>query len=422
MNLAVLLLYCNDAPRLSTFTRAWAERAVQVSANHLFVQSGGRESITFKVFDWHQLHISSTRWGELDMDAIPAVLPEVAEALSVSFDGYTHYLAGIDVTPPGGGGGRTTDIHTHLAVSSFTPQQISHELGHHFGAKDAFGVTGDESTRYLNRWDSMGGYGWPATFSLPELVDPSAPGLDQAGPGMTAPSLLATGWLDPDQPGALIDLTGSNAVFEPSGVQVELSALTGAPSPGSPRPPVAIRYHDQCYEYRVRAPDGWDRGIPDPGSDASGWLVANRSIGIEATYYDAMRAVAGDTWVLGAEHRFDIFTDGPMKITVLGVDAANNTVRLLLNRRRARPLEEKSGSPGMGAGIDPGILVWTHGTDLVHLSTGSTLASIMTGLAHVSMLHEAQLMATSAEAEVLADRAGQMLKELQAQLSELSHD
>src|SRR5262245_6186064 len=104
MNLAVLLFYCNEAPRLSTFTREWAERSVQVSADHLYTQSGGRVAGTFKVFDWHQLDISSTKWGELGMAAVPEVLPKFAEVLEkkgvvVNFDSYTHFLVGIDVDP-----------------------------------------------------------------------------------------------------------------------------------------------------------------------------------------------------------------------------------------------------------------------------------------------------------------------------------
>jgi hypothetical protein len=427
MNLAVLLFYCNEAPRLSTFTREWAERAVQVSADHLYVQSGGRVTVTFKVFDWHQLHISSTEWGKFGIEAVPKVLPKFAEALKAKgeedprFDSYTHFLVGIDVDPAASWG-TTGGKYTHLAVNSFTPQQISHELAHTFGAEDAYGVGGDEGARYAHMWDSMGsGDHYPATFPLPVLDDPSAPNLNRAGPGMTAPSLLATGWLDPNQPGALRDLSKTNAVFEPGGLQVELSALTGAPIPGSsPRLPVAIRHYDQCCEYRVRAPDGWDRAIPDPGPGVGGWLVANHSLRKEATFHSAIRVVPGETLVLGTENSFDIFNDGPLQITVMGVDAASNTVRLFLKRRRARPLEERSSIPGMGTGIDPGILVWTKGTDVVHVPKGSALEGILSGLAKVSLLQEAQLVATSAEAEVLAEREGQMLKELQVQLSELS--
>ena len=33
MNLGVLLLYCNDNPRVTTFTRNWAEAAVKTVAD-----------------------------------------------------------------------------------------------------------------------------------------------------------------------------------------------------------------------------------------------------------------------------------------------------------------------------------------------------------------------------------------------------
>jgi hypothetical protein len=418
VNLGVLLLYCNDNPRVTTFTRAWAEAAVQSVADYVFAQSGGRESVSFKVFDWYELDMTSTEWGALGMGAGVAVRPKVADALGVDLDPYTHILIGIDV--PGASGGTTPGVYTHLAAQDFTPQLICHELGHRFGAQDAWGDTPNGPQRYQNAWDAMGALGFPATFTVPALDDPAAPGLGQAGPGMTAPSLLATGWLDPQQQGAMLELTRSGSIFMAGGVAAQLSALTGAPGPGSTRLPVAIRYFDEFIEYRVRAADGWDRGIPDPGPDASGWVVAHRTDAGEATLMNTMKAVAGNTMVLGTDDPYDIFHDGPLRITVLSADAASNTVRLSVERRAARPLPQNPGARSWGSSSHPGVLVWTPGLDVVDVAEHSALVPILTTLATVSMLHDAQLVATNEEAEAISQRIALAIEDLHGQLTRLS--
>jgi hypothetical protein len=417
VNLGVLLLYCNDNPRVTTFTRNWAEAAVQSVADYVFAQSAGRESVSFKVFDWYELDMTSAEWLALGMGAGAAVRPKVADALDVDLDPYTHILIGIDV--PGASGGTTPGVYTYLAARNFTPQMICHELGHRFGADDAWGDTPMGPQRYQNAWDVMGARGFPATFTVPALVDSAAPGLGQAGPGMTAPSLVTTGWLDPQQQGAMLDLTGSGSIFMAGGVAAELSALTGAPGPGWTRPPVAIRYFDKFIEYRVRAANGWDRGIPDPGPDASGWVVAQRSDTGEATLMNTMKAVAGNTLVLGTDDPLDLFHDGPLRITVLSADAAGNTVRLSLQRRAAQTPPHSTGAPSTVSSRHPGVVVWTPGTGTVHVPTHSVLVPILTTLATVSTLHDAQLVATSEEAEVISQCTARAIEELQGQLSRL---
>ena len=83
MNLGVLLLYCEDNPRVTAFTRDWAEVAVQSVADYVLAQSGGRESVSFEVFEWHELQMTSTQWGDLGMAAGPAVRPQVATEMGV---------------------------------------------------------------------------------------------------------------------------------------------------------------------------------------------------------------------------------------------------------------------------------------------------------------------------------------------------
>lgn len=421
MNLGVLLLYCNDNPRVTTFTRNWAEAAVKTVADYFYVQSGGRESITFKVFEWAQLTMPSTQWGALGMGAGPAVR---ADYINPSSDQYTHVLIGIDV--PGASDG-TTPLplpYTYLAAQDFLPTSICHELGHVFGAPDAWGETASGAVRYLNHWCVMGGTRFPYSFPIASLSDPAASpaGLDVGGPSMAAPSLLATGWANPQQPGVTEDLTDSTSVFMAGGVATQLSALTGAPGPGWARPPLVIRYDDLLVEYRVRAPDGWDRAIPDPGPDAAGWIVVHRStIGDPptATFVKAMKAAPGNTLVLGEDNPLDIFHDGPLVLTVLIADAANDTVRLTFSRRAAQPLPQHTGTGSRGASSYAGVIIWTHAMGTTIVARHSPLLPILTTLTTVSALHSAQLVATSEEADGLAQRTAQMIEELHEQVARL---
>ena len=120
MKLGVLLLYCKDTPRVSTFSRDWAERAVQEVADYIFAQSGGRESITFEVFEWFPLEMTPKEWLDLGFDAGPKVRPIVAKGLGVNLDPFTHIVMAIDY-PAGPGydaasGGTTPSEYTHLAA------------------------------------------------------------------------------------------------------------------------------------------------------------------------------------------------------------------------------------------------------------------------------------------------------------------
>ena len=58
----------------------------------------------------------------------------------------------------------------------------------------------------------MGAMGWPDTYPDDRLGDDGAPGLAGTGPGMSAPTLMACGWLDPGQHNLVEDLTGSTEI------------------------------------------------------------------------------------------------------------------------------------------------------------------------------------------------------------------
>jgi hypothetical protein len=117
---------------------------------------------------------------------------------------------------------------------------------------------------------------------------------------------MATGWLDGARHGLTLDLTGADLTYHGGRVET-LSALAGAPPPGLlwTRPPLVIRYDDLLVEYRVPAADGWDRGLPRPGTDAIGWVVVHRSAPggpMVADYVTSVGAAPGATLVL-VQHR-----------------------------------------------------------------------------------------------------------------------
>ena len=108
MNLGVLLLYCKDTDELrrtngnpfTRFTREWATGAVGRMASYIFAQSGGRESIAFKVFDWIKLSKTEAEWMALGFGAYASLRKEIEGQTLESLDPFTHILIGIDFRRP----------------------------------------------------------------------------------------------------------------------------------------------------------------------------------------------------------------------------------------------------------------------------------------------------------------------------------
>jgi hypothetical protein len=425
MNLGVLLLYCKDTDEVraanalpfSRFTREWAAGAVGRVASYLFAQSGGRETVTFKVFDWIKLSKTESEWSALGFGALAALRKEIEGKTLESLDPFTHILIGIDHSTSGGGS--TPGALTHLAASNFTPSLIAHELGHRYGAPDAFGETADGETRYANRFCVMGGLGWPAVFADGAIPDPTAQMLNQSGPGMSAPTLMATGWLKEDEHASGVELSDTS-LFSTGGAVCELAALAGAPGPLSTRPPVVARYHDLVIEYRVASDGGWDRGLPDPGSGAGGWVVVHRSdrTAPRALYVDAVAARPGAVLVLGKDDPVDLFNPGPVRVSILSSDATARTVRIGLARRAARPLP--SGTTHVGVDVGGGGLVWTPGRGFVRVPPHSPLIEVLDGLARIQGLQDSMAIASRDEAEGLAREATEVVRGLERTVAGLA--
>jgi hypothetical protein len=376
------------------------------------------------VFDWIKLPQTQAELVALGFNPYSKLRPTIEQELAarlgtpgagtLHLDPYTHILIGID--HPQSAGGTTPGAVTWLAATNFTPSFVAHELGHRYGAGDAFRETAGDQVRYENQFCVMGALGWPAIFADGVLADPTAPMLNQSGPGMSAPTLMAAGWLNENEHGLALDLSGSN-LSSSGGIIKELSALAGAPSPGWTRPPVVIRYHDLVVEYRVR--DGWDRGLPDPGVGAAGWVVVHRSSPgtPSAVYVDSVAAKPGAILVLGKDNPFDISNPGPLKLSVLSFNAEARTVRLKFSRRAARPT--LSGTTYGGVDVGGGGWVWTPGKGLTPVPPHSPLLNVLEEVARVHALQEILAIASGDDVAGLFEEASHALRTLQRSVAEL---
>jgi hypothetical protein len=425
MNLGVLLLFCKEG-RMTSFTREWAERAIQRVADYVLAQSGGRETISFKVYDWIKLPMTAAEWGALGFGAYSSVRPTVEQEVGESLDPYTHILIGIDVPQASGGATASylTPSVTHLAAQNFSPSNVGHELGHRYGAGDAFGETADGPVVYQDSFCVMGGRGFPLSFFDEALADPNAPNLNRSGPGMCAPTLMATGWLKEGEHGVGLDLSHSN-LSSGVGRIVELSALAGAPGPGWMPPPVVIRYQDLLVEYRVGVRDGWDRGL-DPEGGAGGWVVAHRQDYFDrppkrpsAVHIDSVQAKPGAMLFGedGEDNPLDISNLGPLKISVLSFNAAARTVRLQFSRRAPGPAV--GGTTHGGVDVGGGGWIWTPGRGFTPVPPHSPLVQVLAEVSRFQDLQEILAIASDDEVAGIFEEASRALRALQRSVAEL---
>src|SRR5829696_840574 len=133
MNLAVLLLSCRDVPRVTAITREWVHRLTAHVAGFVFDQSGEREELQFRVFDWFTLPLTANEWGDGGWTVGDHVVPMVQQGLGVDLAPYNHFALVIDI--PGAGGGAWNDIgppfrYLHVGAKDLKPALLAHEIGH----------------------------------------------------------------------------------------------------------------------------------------------------------------------------------------------------------------------------------------------------------------------------------------------------
>ena len=274
---------------------------------------------------------------------------------------------------------------------------------------------------YLNPWCVMAGINAAHSYIVPALTDPTAPGLDHSGPGMSAPTLLATGWLKPEQ-GIVRDIGEASDGYS-GRVVLDLAALRGAPGYPWTGPPMVLRHRDLLVEYRVKDPNGADRAIPDPGKAAGGWLVLHRSdprSTPSALLVGTVPAEPGAMLVLGKDNPTDIQHLGPPKVEVLSFDAAAQTVHLAISRRPAMRSEGSTPYGGVRAG--GGGLIWTPSGGFTPVPPHSPLLHVLVLVSKLHTLQELSLRASNEEVAGISERTEQTLQALQGAVRGLNAD
>ncbi len=337
MKLAVLPVFCKDVPRVTTLTRDWIHRAIGHVAGYYLQQSGLRENMEFRVFDWFRLDLTSVEWNNAGFAIGDTVRPAVAAGLNVDLSPYDRFAIVIDkfdarlgVRPPG-------RPEVLLGAQSLDPALIAHEFGHLYGANHANLDSPTGPIEYGDNFCVMGGEGSKFSFVHAPLNFTDASGavitaFSDSGPGMIVPSLLSCGWLDLTQHG--VDI-GPSLRMHPWENVVELAPLRGAPTPGQPGRPVfawADGVADQRLTIEFRWRDGYDRAIPDPGSGGIGWVVVHLTGGsgggATSVQVAVLPTVANATSFVGR---------GAFRVTVAALDPVRGTVILRTAREAWRP-------------------------------------------------------------------------------------
>ena len=385
LKLAVLLVTCKGSPRVTTLTDAWAERATTQVRRYIESQSGGRAGLECRVFEWTPLSFTTAEWMAEGATVGNRVRPEVARAHNADLAGFDYCAIVVD------------HVESHLAATfghdilmaaqDFTPAILAHELGHAFGAIHTQLDSPNGPVVYGGPFCIMGAEGGKYSFADPLLSLPDSGSTHaMSGPNMCVPSLLSTKWLDLRTHGVGRSVSADGSI----GSIVRIAALDGAPRDGTAGPPVCA-YVDAgdryLLEYRVPQ-SSWDTGLPDPDQHAAaGWVIAHRTPvngPLDSLQIGALAAAPGRSIVLGADNPFDLFTPGPLKISVLGFDARMRTVDVSLSRRKARQLPSERSFGGVAVGA--GGVVWTPGGGLQPVGPESPLHSILQRLGELETM------------------------------------
>jgi len=170
MKLAVLLVSCSDAPRVTTLTQSWAHRMTNHVAGYYLEESGGREVMEFRVFDWCALPVTSAQWNDWGFDAGDHVRPIVSSIQHVDLTLFDHWVFVIDKADAHLGATRPSDrLYAYLGAQDLDAALLAHELGHMFNANHARLETSAGIDEYGDSFCIMGAEGGKFSFAFPPL-------------------------------------------------------------------------------------------------------------------------------------------------------------------------------------------------------------------------------------------------------------
>ena len=351
MNIAVLLLKCKNEARVTTLTRDQIQVITAKVAGFLFDQSGGRELLEFRVFDWFELSLTGPEWNALQFNVGQKVVPEVATALNVDLSVYGHYVLLIDKADAFSAAWNTpgTLKYNHMAAQTLNPAIMAHELGHMYGSGHANLDRINGPLEYGDQFCIMGNESNKYTF-----IDDKTKAA--SGPGMVAPNLIACNWLDLNQKNITIDVR-KQLNLAPHETTIELSPLQGTPPINYAGLPVVALGEsfiaNQKLLIEFRTIKDWDRGMPKVPSP-NGWVLAHLTNGAKPGA-NSLRIGA-----MGAKVDEEIYIrQSAVTIKVKAFDANRNTVTLKLSRLNPMIRQVFSGGDGVIYVImDNGDLMW----------------------------------------------------------------
>lgn len=166
MNIAILPLNCRNEPRVTTLTRNEIQQITKHVADYFKDQSGGREQLEYRVFDWFTLPITSTEWNELGFNAGGTVIPMVEQGQQIDLSSYGHFVLLIDKQDANSAAWNSPGPlkYCHMAAQSLDPALLAHELGHMYGADHADLDTPNGREKYGDQLCIMGREGNKFSF------------------------------------------------------------------------------------------------------------------------------------------------------------------------------------------------------------------------------------------------------------------
>jgi hypothetical protein len=137
VKLAVLLLTGPSLPRVTHLSREWVHRLTTRVAGFFDDQSGGREILEFRVFDWFRVPVADAEWAGLGWSLGDVARPLVEQGLNVDLSPFTHFALVIDQFSSKLAAVAPGKPYVHFGAQDLTPALYAHELGHFFGAHHA---------------------------------------------------------------------------------------------------------------------------------------------------------------------------------------------------------------------------------------------------------------------------------------------
>ena len=320
--IAVVMTVEDQEPPGPAFTEMWLTDAGTRVAEFWRDMSGGRETVEWAVHPGVQLRMSQEAKNKLSAAQLLAAIRDQAAVDGNPIAADQHLIAILNDQDSHSG---VTETDPLVANQDLTVALVCHEMGHFYQHQNAQpGAHANAFTpahqflpvQYEDPTCMMGAEGGKYSFHDPALTLPGHSPLDDAGPALCPPMTTLAGWLDQQNPQAVVDVTNRLPV------DLQLAKWGGAPPPVYGGPAVVIIGDGLAPEgdrifLSLRSPSSrWDAGFPS----APGTIVAQEQLSSGASLLlNTCPSLTGAWMRLGrATVRVDVL-DGSPETTVLRV-------------------------------------------------------------------------------------------------------